>query len=783
MRGIGLPPRALIAAPWLFGVIGLVVVTAVGSRLGANVGVAACAYLIVVALLSLLDNLVAAVLFSVAAAACLVYFFAPPFFSLRTENWSDAVPTISFLTAAIVIATLLDRARGRASAAANAQQALQAVLDEKHAVEASLRRSEDYLAQAQQLSRTGSFVWAPSSGDIQWSDEGYRIFGIDPAIKPTVDMVLQRVHPEDRELVRAAIEETSHGEKNFDVKHRIVTSDGSIKYVYALSRAVRDAAGNLEVVGAITDVTERERLEQGLRLSEGRYRYIFDFVPVALWHVVSDDTLAFLQDLRKRGVVDLDRYFDENPDAVYRAMEGTRLIECNQRTVQLFGARDAHDMQGPVSRFWKNSAENYRKLLVARFNGQEAYQVETPLTTFDGRTVEGLYFYMAFPPSLNAPGVSLAGFLDETDRLRMQSRLAAIVSSSDDAIIGKSLDGIVTSWNAGAANVFGYQAQEMIGQSIVRVIPPELQSEELEILQRIRAGERIKNYETKRVAKDGKHIDISLTISPVLDHVGNVVGASKVARDITAERRAAAELRQVQAELVRVARVTTLGELTATIAHEVNQPLAGVVSSGNACLRWLSNEPPDIAAARKSVERVISAGERAAEVIKRVRALVEKTPPQREQLNINDAIAEVLSLMAGEIQRHSIALRTELADGAPVVRGDRIQLQQVILNLILNAVDAMRGVPARRDLVVSSTPREPDGVLVTVRDSGAGLDEASMDRLFEPFFTTKAEGMGIGLAVSRTIIQSHGGELWAERNTPRGAIFAFTVPADGEQVS
>jgi len=510
----------------------------------------------------------------------------------------------------------------------NSKQSLQSVLDEKHAVEASLRRSENYLAQTQQLSRTGSFGWTPSTGEVHWSDESFRIYELDRNIKPTVEVVLQRIHPDDRAFVRQAIGETSRGEKELDLTYRLLMADGSVKYVQVLSRTVKNAAGDLEVIGALMDVTERKVQEHA------------------------------------------------------------------------------------------------------------------------------------------------------------QARLAAIVSSSDAAIVGKTLDGVVTSWNAGAESIFGYNAHEMIGQSITRIIPPELQKEEKEILRRIRQGDRIKNYETVRNCKDGRRIDISLIISPVLDQSGNVVGASKIARDITAEKRAEAELQQIQVELARVARVSTVGELTAAIAHELNQPLAGVVNSGNACLRWLCSEPPDISAARKSGERVVAAGERAAEVIKRVRALVEKAPPQREQFNINDAIAEVFALIPGEIQRNSISLRTNFANEMPFILADRIQLQQVILSLVLNAIEAMSGVQSPRDLLVASAKSDSDdGVLVTVLDSGTGLDQNSLDRLFEPFFTTKAQGMGIGLAVSRTIIQAHGGLLWARPNSPRGAVFTFSVPAEGAQVS
>jgi PAS domain S-box-containing protein len=373
--------------------------------------------------------------------------------------------------------------------------------------------------------------------------------------------------------------------------------------------------------------------------------------------------------------------------------------------------------------------------------------------------------------------------MNETERLRVQSRLANIISSSSDAIIGKTLDGIVLSWNAAAESIFGYEANEMIGQSITRIIPPELQEEENTILARLRQGDRFKNYETVRTRKDGSRIDISLTVSPVFDPSGKVVGASKIARDITAEKRAEAELQLVQEELARAARIATLGELTAVIAHEVNQPLTGVVNSGNACLRWLSGETPNLAAARASVERIINAGNRAAEVIKRIRALIEKAPPKRERLNINGAIKEVLALVEGEIQRKSISLHTDLASDVPLIFGDRIQLQQVILNLILNAIEAMSATLLPRELLVISAKNETNEVLVTVRDSGTGLDEKSVDRLFEAFYTTKAQGMGIGLAVSRTIVQTHGGVLRARPNTPRGAAFMFTLPADGEHVS
>ena len=362
------------------------------------------------------------------------------------------------------------------------------------------------------------------------------------------------------------------------------------------------------------------------------------------------------------------------------------------------------------------------------------------------------------------------------------TRLAAIVSSSDDAIISKTLDGKILSWNAGATSIFGYEATDMIGQSIFRIIPPELYEEEKQILNRLRQGERIHHYETARIAKDGRRIEISLTVSPLFNKYGKVIGASKVARDITTSREAEAELQRVRTELARVARVTTLGELTAAIAHEVNQPLTGVISSGNACLRWLAANPPNLEAARRSVERMIDDGNRAADVIRRIRDMVRKSPPREDAFNINDTIMEVLALISTELSRNDISPRAELANDLPVVWGDRIQLQQVILNLVMNAIEAMSEVsPTQRKLMIASVKDGSNGVLVRIQDAGVGLDGESLDHLFEAFFTTKARGMGIGLAVSQTILQAHGGRLWATPNASHGATFQFTLPANDEK--
>jgi C4-dicarboxylate-specific signal transduction histidine kinase len=258
-----------------------------------------------------------------------------------------------------------------------------------------------------------------------------------------------------------------------------------------------------------------------------------------------------------------------------------------------------------------------------------------------------------------------------------------------------------------------------------------------------------------------------------------------VVQDITERKRAEEDLREserryreMQMEVAHANRVATMGHLTASIAHEINQPIGAAITYANAGLNWLSRQSPNLEEARRALGLVVESGVRAGEVIDRIRALVKKAPPQKDRVDVNEAVLQVIALTQSEMAKNAILVQMQLAESLPAVQGDRVQVQQVILNLLINAVEAMSEMSeGPRELLISTRETESEGVLVAVRDSGPGLAPEGVDRLFESFYTTKPGGLGMGLSICNSIIEAHQGRLWASANAPRGAVFQFTVPA------
>jgi C4-dicarboxylate-specific signal transduction histidine kinase len=414
---------------------------------------------------------------------------------------------------------LLSVAANHAATAFQSARIQQELRQARHGLErtvaertAELRRTAGYLAEAQRLSHTGSLGWNLSSGEIYWSEETFRILQYDPATTPTLDRILERVPPDDVAIVRETLARASEDGEDFDVEHRLLMPDGSVKYVHVVARAVSDDTGGIEFVGAVMDVSAAKEAEERIR------------------------------------------------------------------------------------------------------------------------------------------------------------------------------------------------------------------------------------------------------------------------QDIAEKKHAEDALRQAQAELTHVARLTTLGEMAASIAHEVDQPLSGVVINANACLRFMARASPNLDEVRGGLQAIARDGRRASDVIARIRALARRTASEKQQLDINDVIRDVVALADGEARRTGARLRTDLAANLPRVLGDRVQLQQVVLNLLLNGLDAMHAVVDRpRDLTISTHPQPNDRVAVAVRDSGSGVDPQLATRMFEPFYTTKRSGLGMGLSISRSIVEQHGGRLWAVPNDGPGTTFRFTV--------
>ena len=335
--------------------------------------------------------------------------------------------------------------------------------------------------------------------------------------------------------------------------------------------------------------------------------------------------------------------------------------------------------------------------------------------------------------------------------------------------------------NPAFQRMLGYSATELNRLSPADITHEDDRAETEAIVAASIAGEPSQRIEKRYRRQDGGVIWAEVNgFLASIEGSAPLLGA--IAVDVTERKRAEEALRDAHADLERMARLTTMGELSASIAHEINQPLAAVVTQSEAALRFLDRHEPDLEEVRDALSCIARDGMRMADVIRGLRTLARKSAPQLSRVDIDDVIREVLTLASGELRRHNVVLRTELAAEDELVMGDRVQLQQVLLNLIVNGVEAMREVTERtRELTVSSTLADPSSVLVAVQDTGAGLDPAIADRVFQPFFTTKPDGTGMGLAICRSIVEAHGGRLWVSPRAPHGADVRFTVPAWTEQ--
>ena len=376
------------------------------------------------------------------------------------------------------------------------------------------------------------------------------------------------------------------------------------------------------------------------------------------------------------------------------------------------------------------------------------------------------------------------------DLQEREARIRRLVDSNIIGIVIWDVQGRIIDANQAFLDMVGYGREDLVSGRLrwTELTPAEWRDADEQIIAELKAVGTLQPREKEYFRKDGSRVPV--LVARALFEWNRDEGVSFVI-DMTDRKRAEERLRaseqrllDAQMELAHVTRVTTLGELTASIAHEVNQPLAAVVANAEACLRWLDRGTPDLDAARRSVEWIIDDGNRASEVIRRVRALANKTSIEKVPLDINDVVREVIALVQRELISHQVSLRMELAPALPMILGDRVQLQQVIINLVMNGIEAMQSVTDRpRELVIRSRQDETQQVLVSVTDCGVGISAENADRLFNAFFTTKSSGMGMGLSICRSIMEAHGGRLWATANVPHGATFQFTLPVNADTAS
>jgi len=632
--------------------------------------------------------------------------------------------------------------------------------------------------QAGLLDLTHDTVFVRDMTDVitYWNRAAEEFYGwtAKEAVGKVSHRLMQTIFPAPIEQIQAEVLKTGRWEGEL-VQTK---ADGSQAVVASRWSLPHDEHGRPRaILETNNDVTIRKQAEAKLRESERRYRYVFDATGVSIWEEDFSEVKRAIDDLRSRGIRDLRDYMATHPDFVEQAVTLVTVVDVNDMSVRLFGARRKEELLGSLDKvFAPESQEAFVEALVAIAEGRRSYEAETDVRTLQGERLTVL-LTMTFPPPPARMDRVLVTVMDITERTRAEYLTRHVFETSPDAIyiVGRDYryqrvnPVFERRWRKPAEQIVGMRMDDLTGRKpFEETFRPNLD--------RCFAGEQVSFGGWFFTPGGPKYL--AATYSPLRPGPGGVESVLAVTRDLTEHIRASEALQQAQAELAHVTRVTTLGELTASIAHEINQPLAAIVADANASLNWLAASHPDLGSVRDALDAIVKDGHRAAEVIQRIRQLATKTGPPKGRVDVNDVIRDIVPLIGSEVRSQAVSLRIDLAATLPPVLADRVQLQQVIINFVINGIEAMASVDDRsRELVIRSQPHEGDHVLVAVQDSGVGLDPDKADQLFDAFFTTKPEGMGMGLSISRSIIEAHGGRLWATPNPDHGATFHFALPA------
>jgi PAS domain S-box-containing protein len=784
-------------AIWSYGIAVLLVTTALILTQWPTVRLESAPvslFLLAVMFSAWLGGVAPGLLATVLSALAFYYYFLPPLHSFAAKP--AGIPRLISFAVSLVLVGLLSAAQrttteslrrtrddlmGTVQRLQGTNEALQAESYERKRAEEKTQRSEAYLSEAQRLSHTGSFGWRPSTGEIFLSEETFRIFQYDPTTKPTVELALQRVHPEDAALMRETIERASKEGKDFEHEYRLLMPDGVVKQVHVVAHAERDESGELEFVGAVMDVSDRKRAEEEQRqseaLAEQRLRLVVDTTP------------AMLNTLRPDGYLD---YVNKGWLDYFGLSLETAL---DRADVMKMSVPSEADMYGGV---WQpiihpedlpGFTEKWKSMLVSGKPGER----EARVRRFDGVYRWHLFRAVPFHDEAGKVVKWYASAFDIEDRKNAEEALRRSESYLAEAqrfthtgswawrVAGGGASHLSEEWY----RIYGFDPEGGMPawEERLQRVHPEDRAKWQETISRAIAEKSDYEMQFRILLPDGTAKYVHTVGHPVLNASGELTEFVGSATDITERRQGEEALRQAQADLAHVSRVTTMGELTASLAHEVKQPITAASTNASTCLRWLAGDTPNIEEARAAAKRIVEDGKRAAEIISRIRLLFKKGPPELEVVDVNEIVREMTVMLRSEAMRYSISVRTELAPDLPQVMGDRVQLQQVLMNLMINGIEAMREVDGARELAIKSQRGENEQLLVSVSDTGIGLPPQQADQIFNAFFTTKPHGTGMGLRISRSILESHGGRLWAANNSSRGASFYLALPAKGTRAA